>query len=155
MSVPRQNLDFKYSSAIFFSVHSSFRFDKRVFHIVVVGYIVTVAVKLFSVVNSMQSVVNSMQSVVNSIQILYDCKCKFDHIYINKLWQGKKCKTQKVTQLWSSNTCMKICLDICSTVPVDFWVNSLMFQLKIQIFGVKLCHHHVNCFCFHLNLKKK
>ena len=106
VSVPRQNLDFKYSSAIFFSVHSSFMFDKRVFHIVVVGYIVTVTVKLFSVVASMQSVVNSMQSVVNSmqsvvnsmqcvvtsmqivvtsIQILYDCKCKFYHIYINKL----------------------------------------------------------------------
>ena len=99
VSVPRQNLDFKYSSAIFFSVHSSFMFDKRVFHIVVVGYIVTVTVKLFSVVASMQSVANSMQSVVNSmqcvvtsmqivvtsIQILYDCKCKFYHIYINKL----------------------------------------------------------------------
>ena len=90
VSVLRQNLDFKYFSAIFFSVHSSFMFDKRVFHIVVVGYIVTV--KLFSVVASMQSVVNSMQCVVTSmqivvtsIQILYDCKCKFYHIYINKL----------------------------------------------------------------------
>jgi hypothetical protein len=33
VSVLRQNLDFKYFSAIFFSVHSSFMFDKRVFHI--------------------------------------------------------------------------------------------------------------------------
>ena len=63
-------------------------FDKRVFHIVVVGYIATVTVKLLSVVASMQSVVNSMQCVVTSmqivvtsIQILYDCKCKFYHIY--------------------------------------------------------------------------
>jgi hypothetical protein len=48
-----------------------------------------------SVVNSMQCVVTSMQIVVTSIQILYDCKCKFYHIYINKLWQGKNAKHRR------------------------------------------------------------